>query len=88
MATATSEKSIFITGAASGIGRSTAKLFSDRGWFVGLYDLNESGIRAVQDELDNASRCVIGRMDVTDPGQWEHAVAAFTAATGGRMDVF
>ncbi len=87
MATA-SEKSIFITGAASGIGRSTAKLFSDRGWFVGLYDLNESGLRAVQGELDNASRCVTGRMDVTDPGQWEHAVAAFTAATGGRMDVF
>ena len=31
-------KSIFITGAASGIGLATAKLFHQEGWFVGCYD--------------------------------------------------
>ena len=32
----TQRKSIFITGAASGIGRHTALLFASRGWFVEL----------------------------------------------------
>ena len=30
-------KAIFITGAASGMGRETAKLFAGKGWFVGAY---------------------------------------------------
>jgi NAD(P)-dependent dehydrogenase (short-subunit alcohol dehydrogenase family) len=34
-------KSIFVTGAASGISRATALLFAERGWFVGLFDVNE-----------------------------------------------
>ena len=38
------QKSIFVTGAGSGIGRATAKLFADRGWFVGLFDVNQAGL--------------------------------------------
>ncbi|MFT6270995.1 MAG: NAD(P)-dependent dehydrogenase (short-subunit alcohol dehydrogenase family), partial [Alphaproteobacteria bacterium] len=37
-------KSVFITGAASGIGLATAQRFAAQGWFVGLYDINESGV--------------------------------------------
>ena len=35
---------IFITGAASGIGKATAKLFSAKGWFVGATDINEGDL--------------------------------------------
>jgi NAD(P)-dependent dehydrogenase (short-subunit alcohol dehydrogenase family) len=41
MGKADQQKSIFVTGAASGIGRATALLFAERGWFVGLFDVNE-----------------------------------------------
>ncbi len=37
------QKTIFITGAGSGIGRATAQLFAQRGWFVGLFDVNPNG---------------------------------------------
>ena len=36
-------KSIFITGAASGIGKATAISFAKQGWHVGLFDINEEG---------------------------------------------
>jgi NAD(P)-dependent dehydrogenase (short-subunit alcohol dehydrogenase family) len=32
-------KSIFITGAADGIGRETALYFTGKGWFAGLFDI-------------------------------------------------
>ena len=34
------KKYIFITGGASGMGKSTVKFFIDKGWFVGSYDIN------------------------------------------------
>ena len=37
-------RSIFITGGASGIGRATARYFGERGWFVGIADVNEQGM--------------------------------------------
>ena len=42
---ANGRKSIFITGAASGIGRATAILFAEKGWFVGAFDVNQPGSR-------------------------------------------
>jgi NAD(P)-dependent dehydrogenase (short-subunit alcohol dehydrogenase family) len=41
---AEAQKSIFITGAASGLGREVARYFANVGWFVGLADVNESGL--------------------------------------------
>ena len=38
------KKSIFITGAASGMGLETARLFAERGWFVGGYDVDATGL--------------------------------------------
>jgi NAD(P)-dependent dehydrogenase (short-subunit alcohol dehydrogenase family) len=35
------QKNIFITGAASGIGKATALYFANKGWAVGLFDINE-----------------------------------------------
>lgn len=79
-------KSIFITGAASGMGRETAKLFSSKGWFVGCYDVNEAGLATLQQEL-GTDNCVTRRLDVTNKTDFDAAVAAFGEETGGKMDV-
>jgi len=79
-------KSIFITGAASGMGRETAKLFSGKGWFVGCYDVNEAGLATLQQEL-GSDNCVTRRLDVTNKADFDAAVAAFGEETGGKMDI-
>ncbi|MDE3116629.1 MAG: SDR family oxidoreductase [Pseudomonadota bacterium] len=79
-------KAIFITGAASGMGRETAKLFVSKGWFTGLFDVNTTGLQTLEQEL-GADNCVVRRLDVTDKADFDAAVAAFGAETGGRMDL-
>jgi NAD(P)-dependent dehydrogenase (short-subunit alcohol dehydrogenase family) len=86
MTAANGRKSIFITGAASGIGAETARHFSRKGWFCGLYDVNEMGLKAVQGEL-GATNCHVARLDVTRRADWAAAMEGFSAATGGKMDV-
>ncbi len=80
------QQSIFITGAASGIGKATAKLFASRGWFVGLFDVNEAGVRELAAEL-GPGVAVAGKLDVRNRDDWRSAIAAFGERTGGRMDV-
>jgi len=84
--TATVRKSIFITGAASGIGRATARFFARRGWLVGLFDADEAGLGAVTAEVGTECSCA-ARLDVTDYASYERTVAAFAERSGGRMDV-
>jgi len=79
-------KTIFITGAASGIGRETALLFAKKGWFVGLYDLNEAGLATVAAEIGE-EYCCFQKLDVTSPESYEKAVAHFSKKTEGRMNV-
>lgn len=79
-------KAIFITGGASGIGRATAKLFAERGWFVGLADINEKGLAETAAMLP-AGQSSIHVLDVRNRAQWDDALAAFVKAAGGRLDV-
>jgi len=79
-------KAIFITGGGSGIGRETARLFADRGWFVGLADVNEAGLAETAAMLP-AGRSSTHRMDVRDRADWRAALDAFSIASGGRMDL-
>ena len=58
------DKSIFITGAAAGIGKAAAELFHSRGYAVGLYDIDEAGARALAEQL--GERCHAASLDVTD----------------------
>ena len=48
MTLAAGRQAIFITGAASGMGRETARLFREKGWFIGAFDLNLDGLQALQ----------------------------------------
>jgi NADP-dependent 3-hydroxy acid dehydrogenase YdfG len=77
---------IFITGAAAGIGRATAKLFAGRGWFVGLYDMNAPGLESLKQELGPGA-CIAEPLDVTDAGAFGAALNRFFQAAGRRIDV-
>lgn len=78
------QKQVFITGAASGIGRSTAELFASRGWRVGLADRDAQGVARLAEALGPATApCPC---DVTDPGSVESALAAFCGPEG-RLDL-
>lgn len=86
MGNANGRKSIFITGAASGMGLETARLFNSKGWFVGGYDQNADGLKALEAEI-GADNCITGKLDVTDKKAFEAAVATFGKATDGKMDL-
>lgn len=79
-------KSIFITGAASGIGLATAKRFAAEGWFVGLADIDATGLKLAQGAI-GAANASVHKLDVRDRAGWKKEIAAFGKATGGRMDV-
>lgn len=79
-------KTIFVTGAASGIGRATAKLFAERGWFVGLYDIDAPGLVATQALLPQG-RWTSGVLDVRDREAWRNAIGQFADAARGRLNV-
>jgi NAD(P)-dependent dehydrogenase (short-subunit alcohol dehydrogenase family) len=78
-------KSILVTGAASGIGQSTALLFGRRGWRVGCYDVDVEGARKVAEAVGvDASH---GRLDVTREESWRLALADFEASAGPELGV-
>ena len=79
------QQAIFITGAASGIGRATAERFHAEGWFVGGYDLDADGLDALARLLGDDG--TTGVLDVTDKAAFDAAVAAFGERTGGRLDL-
>lgn len=78
-------QSVFITGAAAGIGRAAARRFAAAGWFVGLADVDAAGLRSIADEL-GPERGWSGVLDVSDHSAFVQALAAFIAAAG-RLDV-
>lgn len=78
--------SLFVTGAAAGIGRATAQLFAGRGWRVGAHDVDAAGLASLAAEL-GPERCVTGRLDVTDFAAMQEALAHFAAGSGGRLDL-
>lgn len=49
MSTDTARKAIFVTGAASGIGRATARLFAAEEWFIGCFDRNGGALEVLKE---------------------------------------
>ncbi|TDJ64719.1 MAG: SDR family oxidoreductase [Proteobacteria bacterium] len=86
MSKAQDRKSIFITGAAGGMGLATARLFADGGWFVGGYDINIQGLAALETEI-GAGNCITGHLDVTDRAAYAETLDKFSDATGARLDL-
>lgn len=86
MSQTTDRKYIFITGAASGMGLETARLFARGGWFVGGYDTNAEGLAGLRGEL-GATHCLTRVLDVTDRAAYAQALIEFSATSGGRLDL-
>ena len=80
------KKAIFITGAASGIGRATALHFAQKGWFVGLFDIHAEALAQLAVHIGR-EKCCQAVMDVTRPESVQKAVSHFAEQAGGRMDV-
>lgn len=80
------DKAIFITGGASGIGRAVARYFAERGWFVGLADIDAAGLAETAAMLpeDRSSTHIL---DVTHRSAWPKVLADFSRHTDGRLDV-
>lgn len=70
---------IVITGAASGIGMATARLFAAEGAALTLLDRNAQGLHAVALEI----QAHVFEADVCDEGSIAHAVTQGAAAMGG-----
>ena len=74
-------QTVFITGASSGIGKSTAQFFHDKGWNVVATMRNPEQ----ETDLNGLDNCFVTRLDVTDPQSIDAAVAS-AMARYGRID--
>ena len=72
--------SIFISGAAQGIGAAIATLFYQRGYKVGIYDINLPAAQTLAQNLGAWAKA--GLLDVSDYGQWQQALSEFHAWAG------
>ena len=78
------DKVAIVTGAASGMGAATAKLFAVEGAKVVLTDILEEEGTALVDEIGGAAR--FHRHDVTSETDWD-ALVAETLSAFGRVDI-
>lgn len=79
------QKVVFVTGAASGIGRAAAEAFVTKGWATVLADLNADEGQAVAAELASRGDCTFVSCDVTDDDMVREAVEA-AVGMYGRLD--
>ena len=87
MTTSGTRPTVFITGAAAGIGRATAALFARNGYRVGAYDVDLAGLATLREEVTaRGGEMVIGELDVTDARAWADRFAEFTGESG-RLDI-
>ena len=79
------DKSVAVTGAASGIGRCVSELLVALGAHVTLLDLNEARCAAARDEINSAGytgSASAQTLDVTDRGRCLNVFAAIVSAQG------
>jgi NAD(P)-dependent dehydrogenase (short-subunit alcohol dehydrogenase family) len=80
-------KSVFITGAGSGMGREGVTLFHANGWRVGAVDRNPDGLTSLGQQL-GGQRLWTRAVDVTDKAVFDAAVADFCAGNPhGDLDM-
>ncbi|TVR46874.1 MAG: SDR family oxidoreductase [Rhodobacteraceae bacterium] len=76
-------KTVFITGASTGIGEATARAMVAEGWRVGLMARSRDKLQALAQDLGDAALALPG--DVTDLGAQQDAIATLVAQFG-RLD--
>ncbi len=77
-------KVAIVTGAASGMGAATAKLFADAGARVAVLDLNDEPLQRLVGDIETAGKSVRGwALDLADGGAIETVFAEIAAHFGG-----
>jgi NAD(P)-dependent dehydrogenase (short-subunit alcohol dehydrogenase family) len=80
-------KVALITGGASGMGASMARIFAGEGAKVTVADMLEDEGKKIVDEITRANGAAIfQRLDVTSEAEWQAAIAA-TLAAFGKLDI-
>lgn len=79
-------KTLFITGASSGIGAATAKAAAAAGWNVGLFARSAEKLNKLADEIGDAAMVLPG--DATDHAAQEAAIAELVDRFGQLDAVF
>jgi NAD(P)-dependent dehydrogenase (short-subunit alcohol dehydrogenase family) len=80
-------KTVIVTGAASGIGKATAELFAKQGANVVVSDIQEAeGKATVQNIIATGGKATFFKTDVSKPEEME-ALVAFAVKTYGQLDV-
>ena len=80
-------KVALISGGARGMGAAEAELFAREGAAVVIGDLLTEEGKIVADQIQQSGgRAMFTHLDVTNPDDWDRAVAA-TEATYGRLDI-
>lgn len=73
-------QSIFISGAAQGIGAAVAELFYQHGYKVGIYDINTEQAEKLALSLGTNARS--GKLDVSNYQDWQDALKDFNLWAG------
>ncbi|HEV2336930.1 MAG TPA: glucose 1-dehydrogenase [Stellaceae bacterium] len=80
-------KVALITGGASGMGASMARIFAGEGAKVAVADMLEAEGKSIVDEITRANGAAIfQKLDVTSEAEWRAAIAA-TLAAFGKLDI-
>jgi NAD(P)-dependent dehydrogenase (short-subunit alcohol dehydrogenase family) len=82
------EKIALITGATSGIGLATAKLFAQEGAKVGVLGKNEEKLQHVVEELEQWSEAIPLLADVSEPKEVQQSIEKVAAKWDGLDIVF
>ena len=81
------DKVALITGGASGMGASMARIFAGEGARVVVADMLDGDGKKLVDEITKANGAAIfQRLDVTSEAEWQAAIAA-TLAAYGKLDI-
>ena len=75
------DKTLFITGASTGIGAATARAAVQAGWRVGLFARSKDKLEALAESLGDRAMALPG--DATDLNSQRNALETFAAETGG-----
>ncbi|MBP8612604.1 MAG: 3-oxoacyl-ACP reductase FabG [Candidatus Atribacteria bacterium] len=77
------DRVIIVTGGASGIGRETALIIAHEGGKVAIFDMNEAGMKEVEDTIkDKGGMCKGYKVDVSDYNMVKTAVDQVIADFG------
>ena len=80
-------KSVVVTGAGSGIGRSIALTFAEQGGHVHIWDIDQSAAAAVQSEIQEAGGTAsIAHCDVSSSDSVQTAIES-VASNSGSIDI-